>query len=89
MDYKSLGSKWLSLIKKKFKEYLNETSVHGLRYLLDAKNSFERTLWLIVISSCMIFSLRMVIENCNHFYEHPIMTTVDTTVVQNVLIATI
>ena len=71
-------------MKTRFKEYLNETSVHGLRYLLDSRNNFERVIWLTVICICMAISLTMVIQNCFHFRDDPILRTIDTTVVQNV-----
>ena len=71
-------------MKIRFKEYLNETSVHGLRYLLDSRNNVERVIWLTMICICMAISLTMVIQNCFHFRDDPILRTIDTTVVQNV-----
>ena len=71
-------------MKTRFKEYLNETSVHGLRYLLDSRNNVERVIWLTMICICMAISLTMVIQNCFHFRDDPILRTIDTTVVQNV-----
>ena len=76
--------RWIFQIKTKLKGYLNETSVHGLRYLVVSRNNFERAIWLIVICICMAISLTMVIQNCFHFRDDPILRTIDTTVVQNV-----
>ena len=64
--------------------YLQETTIHGFRYLSDYKNTFEFLFWILSIAAGFYVTAYMVLQSVNENYENPILTTVDTTSVKHV-----
>ena len=65
------GTKWLH-------RYLQETTVHGLRYLSEGRNVFERLFWFCIISAGFTLSTYMIWKSLAEAYDNPILTTIDT-----------
>ena len=79
-----IAKRCLSFTGKKLRDYLNETSIHGLRYLIESRNNVERMIWSVVICTSMAFASYNVYVNFVYSMDNPIITTLETTVVQNV-----
>ena len=69
-----------------FQEYLRATTVHGFRYLVDARNICEPALWGVVITCSMVATWWMIYHNVLDCYNDPILTSVQTTEIQKVLL---
>ena len=65
--------------------YLRETTVHGFRYLVDARNICEPVLWGVVVAISMVTTLLMIYSSVRSCYNDPILTSVQTTEIQKVL----
>ena len=77
----------LSLIKSfklGFDQYLRETTVHGFRYLVEGRNICEIGVWSIVISFCFMLTFFGIYSSIKGSYDNPILTSVQTTQIQNV-----
>ena len=81
---KKRNSSWVSELSREIKQYFQETTFHGFRYLVDSRNNFERLLWCVAISVSVAIAGYSVIDSLTTNYQNPIITTLDTTVVQNV-----
>ena len=77
-------SKKLKSLKDEMTQYLIETTMHGFRYLVYSRNNVERIIWWVLICVTVVASIFMVIENCVYSIKNPIITTIETTVVQKV-----
>ena len=67
-------------------QYLRETTVHGLRYLVEGRNVFEKAAWSIVISFCFIMALFGIYSSVKGSYDDPMLTSIQTTQIQKVRI---
>ena len=67
-------------------QYLRETTVHGLRYLVEGRNVFEKVAWSIVISFCFVMALFGIYSSVKGSYDDPILTSIQTTQIQKVSI---
>ena len=74
----------LKCLKEEMTQYLIETTMHGFRYLVYSRNNVERMIWWVLICITVIASTVMVIDNCAYSIRNPIITTIETTVVQKV-----
>ena len=71
-------------IKFGVKQYLSETTAHGLRYLVEGRNIFERVVWSIIISSSFTLALFWIHSSFQGAYDSPIITSIETTEIQKV-----
>ncbi|XP_016838599.1 sodium channel protein Nach-like isoform X2 [Nasonia vitripennis] len=69
---------WYSLIQV-YREFAKESSVHGIKYTIQAKTTIERLLWLIVVIISLVCSGQLA----NQFYERHKSANRRTTVVTN------
>ena len=79
----NLKSGW-NTIKENVINYLLTTTIHGLRYLYDGKNWVEKIVWLIIILGCFTGCFNLISQSLDEAAKEPILTTVETTKVQNV-----
>ena len=84
-----MTKRFLLPIGTKLKEYVSDTTIHGLRYFVESRINLEKGIWGIVIFTSMVSALYNVAANYAYSLDHPIITTLDTTVVQNVRLFTI
>ena len=67
-------------VKVKLTEFLGEASIHGLNRVADTRRNFiERLIWLICISSCLIYSGILIHEEWQDWNDNPVLTTIDET----------
>jgi hypothetical protein len=64
--------------------YLEETTIHGLRYLSHGRNYLEKFVWFVVIVASLSIATYLIAVNIHETYADPILTTIDTTSVKNV-----
>ena len=74
----------LITVKENIITYLLTTTIHGLRYLHDGRNLFEKLIWLIVIGASFSGAIWFIVHGLKEANEEPILTTLETTEVQNV-----
>ena len=67
-----------------FHHYLKETTIHGLRYLVEGRNICEIAIWSIVIAFCFTMAFIAVYTSLRESYDDPILTLVHTTQIQEV-----
>ena len=51
---------------------------------MESKSNLERFMWWVVICTSMVLSIVMVMTNLVYFMDYPLITTIETTVVQEV-----
>ena len=79
----NLKAGW-STVKENVITYLLTTTIHGLRYLHDGRNLFEKLIWLIIIGASFSGAIWFIYHGLKEANEEPILTTLETTEVQNV-----
>lgn len=70
--------------KVSFHQYLRETTVHGFRYLIEGRNICEIAVWMIAITFCIVMAICGIYTSIRESYEHPILTSIQTTQIQKV-----
>ena len=71
-------NKILKTIKQNISEYFSETSIHGLRYLVDGKNILEKVCWSLVVMVSLYFAGSMILTSIEDNEKAPILTTIET-----------
>ena len=84
----NLKAGWIT-VKENIITYLLTTTIHGLRYLHDGRNLFEKLIWLIIIGASFSGAIWFIVHGLKEANEEPILTTLETTAVQNVPIPAI
>ncbi len=64
--------------------YLNESSVHGLRYLAGARNCVQLLFWSGVIAAAFGIAAYLIQQSTRETEQFPVITTVDTVSVKRV-----
>ena len=65
-------------------EYLEVTTIHGLRYLMECKTIMEKLFWLLIIFLSFGYSTYIIQSFFDENESKPILTTIETGFVQNV-----
>ncbi|XP_024941934.1 pickpocket protein 28 isoform X2 [Cephus cinctus] len=66
--------------KLDFRNYCENTSLHGFRYIIMSKSSIcEKLIWLVICCSGFAFSVFMMLRVWQRFLITPTVTTIDTT----------
>ena len=65
-------------------EYLEVTTIHGLRYLMECRNIVEKGFWLLIICFCFGFAAHLIQSFFVDNDREPILTTIGTSRVQEV-----
>ena len=84
----NLKAGWIT-VKENVITYLLTTTIHGLRYLHDGQNWLEKLIWLIIIGASFSGAIWFIVHGLKEANEEPILTTLETTEVQNVPIPAI
>ena len=71
-------NKIIKTIKQHISEYFSETSIHGLRYLVDGKNILEKVCWSLVVMVSLYFAGSMILTSIEDNEKAPILTTIET-----------
>ena len=65
-------------------EYLEVTTIHGLRYLIECKSIIEKLFWLAIICLSFGYSVHIIQSFFVDNEREPILTTIGTSRVQEV-----
>ena len=71
-------------LKDNLVEFLVTTPIHGFRHLHEGRNAFEKFVWAIVLLASFTAACFMIHASILDAQRHPIITSFDTTEVQNV-----
>ncbi len=55
--------------------FLQESSIHGLRYLVEAKSSLVKTIWFVCIAACVTASFVIIYYNVVNWHNSPAVVT--------------
>ncbi len=66
------------------RDYMRETTVHGLRYLVEERSIPIKCLWLAAISACFSVVLAAFASSLRDARDSPFITTLDTVPVHEV-----
>ena len=64
-------------LKKDLVAYLQETTVHGFRYIVDGRNLLEKLMWVLFIAAGFTFCGLIVYKALNDWDRNPVETTID------------
>ena len=64
--------------------YFVESSIHGLRYLVDGKNLVEKLCWCLIIVISLYLAGTMISTSIEENEREPILTTIETASITNV-----
>ena len=64
-------------VRENVREYFSKTTVHGFRYVVEGRNSFERFAWILFIFVSIVYSVWTVLVAWQHWDTHPVETTID------------
>ncbi len=56
-------------------EFLKDSSIHGLRYLYEARNPFVKVLWLVCILTCVGLAAMIIYLNIMNWENSPSVVT--------------
>ena len=79
----NLKAGWIT-VKENIITYLLTTTIHGLRYLHDGRNLFEKLIWLIIIGASFSGAIWFILNGLNEANDEPILTSLETIEVKNV-----
>ena len=68
---------WLREAKRNLVDYFSQTTVHGLRYIIDGRNVFERLIWVVMIVFGFVYCTTMIWGAFEYWKTHPVETTID------------
>ena len=63
--------------------YFEESRIHGLRYLIEGRNWVEKICWFLIIVISLYLAGSMISTSIKDNNEEPILTTIETTSIQN------
>ena len=58
------------------KNYFRETTVHGLRYMVEGSNIFERALWTLCVILVFVLASFMISDSIDDIRRNPVLTTI-------------
>ena len=65
-------------------EYLEQTTIHGLRYLSEGKDLVEKFVWLIVVVISFSIAGYLIYVTIQENESEPVLTTIETGLAKNV-----
>ncbi|CAG4956003.1 unnamed protein product [Colias eurytheme] len=65
----------MASVKTISKEYCKESSICGLKHLVEDTSYIERTIWIITMLSALICSISLVWMTFERYYQAPLVTT--------------
>ena len=85
MRKKMRNNPWVREYIDGAQQYLKETTVHGFRYLANDRSCLEVIIWILVITTAFAFTVIQVHNSIRDSYTSPLMTSVETTQIQEVI----
>ena len=74
---------WVS-VRPIIAEYLQVTTIHGLRYLLECRNIVEKVFWLLIICLSFGYAAHIIQSFLVDNEREPILTTIGTSRIKEV-----
>ena len=65
-------------------EYLEASSIHGLRYLSECRNLIVKIIWSLLIGFSFCFAFNLIYTFLIQSHEEPLLTTLETIPTQDV-----
>ncbi|XP_078039634.1 pickpocket protein 28 [Augochlora pura] len=76
---KLLGrSSLLQTLAKSFHVYLENTGLHGFRYIVASRTKFGRILWFAICMAAIGFCVLLMMRLWDHYSDNPTVTIIDT-----------
>ena len=71
------GSNVRDGLVRNIKDYFNDTTVHGFRYVVQGRNKFEKLFWAILIITGFTMSGEIIYSSYSGWHETPLQTTIE------------
>ena len=59
-------------------EFLENSTIHGLRHISTAKSFLGRVLWVTIVVACFAVAISMISNSYKEWQESPVSTTITT-----------
>ncbi|KOC69152.1 Sodium channel protein Nach [Habropoda laboriosa] len=78
--YIELGSRstFTQTVKRSFRVYCENTGLHGFRYIVTSKTTFDKTIWFTICLSALVFCVMLMLRLWHYFSNNPTVTIIDT-----------
>ena len=61
------------------KEYMDNTTIHGFRYIVHHEVSvFEKVIWALILALFGALGIYFIIQSFHHWEENPVLRTIGT-----------
>ena len=60
-----------------FREYLENSTVHGLVYIATTK-SFVRLIWIFIVFIAVVYEFTLIVDSFKNWSQNPVSTTIET-----------
>ncbi|KAG9430605.1 sodium channel protein Nach isoform X1 [Apis mellifera carnica] len=71
-------SKFAQTINSFFRNYCENTALHGFRYIIIGKTTFHKIIWLTICVAAIIFCAIMMLRLSMYYLNNPTVTIIDT-----------
>ena len=68
----------LARIYAPFREFLENSTIHGLVHIATAKSKVARALWVAIVVACFAFAIYMIHGSYREWQKSPVLTTITT-----------
>ncbi|XP_076229063.1 pickpocket protein 28 isoform X1 [Nomia melanderi] len=68
----------MQTLKRAFRVYFENTGLHGFRYIITGRTSFDRNVWFAICVAAIVFCLILMLRLWEHFSNNPTVTIIDT-----------
>ena len=66
------------MISSKFREFLENSTIHGLAHISTAESKAKRAAWVAIVVACFAFAIHMITSSYMEWQESPVSTTIST-----------
>ena len=74
----------VKVLMKSLSDYLEQSSIHGLRYLSEGRNILEKLIWLILILVSLSLACHWIQITVDENESEPVLTTMETTTIGDI-----
>ena len=64
-------------VLRNFKDYFNDSTVHGFKYVVQGRNRYEKVFWAILIVTGFAMSGEIIYKSLSGWDETPLQTTIE------------
>ena len=66
------------MVVAQINEFLENSTIHGLLHISQAKSKASRTAWVAIVVACFAIAIFMILNSYEEWQESPVSTTITT-----------